>query len=154
MTGGAPVAVLRLAKVVSDGMPLIEGWVRDLGAGKPIRVFNDMTLAPTPTDLVSTAIAALLRDRARGFFQLTGPRDVSYADIGRFLSGYLGAAPQLINETSGRAAGLPEGATPKHTTLDSSAMRVHYGLEVPDVWAVVQRVAANAQNKVANSAAV
>jgi dTDP-4-dehydrorhamnose reductase len=154
MTKGAPVAVLRLAKVVSDGMPLIQGWVRELSAGKPIRVFNDMALAPTPTDLVCDAIAALLKDRARGIFQLTGPRDVSYADIGRFLAGYLDADPELVNEASASSVGLPEGATPKHTTLDSSALRVHYGLEVPDVWDVVQGVAANAQNKVGSPTAV
>jgi dTDP-4-dehydrorhamnose reductase len=154
MTNGAPVAILRLAKVVSGRMPLIEGWVRELSAGKPIRVFNDMPLAPTPTDLVCTAITALLRDRARGIFQLTGPRDVTYADIGRFLAGYLKADPQLVNETSARTAGLPEGATPKHTTLDSALLRVHYGLEVPDVWDVVRRVAANGQNKVASPTAV
>jgi dTDP-4-dehydrorhamnose reductase len=148
MANGAPVAILRLAKVVSDGMPLIQGWVRELSSGKPIRVFNDMALAPTPTDLVCSAIAALLQDRARGIFQLTGPRDVTYADIGRFLAGHLDADPQLVNETSAHSAGLPEGATPRHTTLDSSLMRVHYGLEVPAVWDVVQRVAAHAQNKV------
>jgi dTDP-4-dehydrorhamnose reductase len=154
MTNNAPVAILRLAKVVSDGMPLIEGWVRDLCAGKPIRVFNDMPLAPAPTDLACTAIAALLKDRAPGIFQLTGPRDVSYADIGRFLAGYLDADLQLVNETSARTAGLPEGATPNHTTLDSALLRVHYGLEVPDVWDVVQRVAAKAQNKLASPTAV
>jgi dTDP-4-dehydrorhamnose reductase len=150
MANGAPAAILRLAKVVSDRMPLIDGWVRDLAAGKPIRAFNDMPLAPTPTDLVCTAIAALLQDRARGIFQLTGPRDVSYADVGRFLAGYLDVAPQLVNETSAYSAGLPEGATPKYTTLDSSLLRVHYGLEVPDVWDVVQRIAANAQIKIAS----
>jgi dTDP-4-dehydrorhamnose reductase len=150
MGKGAPAAILRLAKVVSDRMPLIDGWVRELSAGKPIRVFNDMPLAPTPTDLICTAIAALLQDRARGIFQLTGPRDVSYAEIGRFLVGHLDADPRLVNETSALAAGLPEGATPRHTTLDSSLLRVHYGLEAPDVWDVVRRVAANAKIKVAS----
>ena len=150
LENGAPVAILRLAKVVSDTMPLIGGWIKDLTAAKPIRVFNDLTLAPTPTDLVCTAIAALLQDRARGIFQLTGPRDVSYADIGGFLAAYLGADPKLVNQTSARAAGLPEGATPPHTTLDSSLLRVHYGLEVPDVWDVVERVAANTRDQVAS----
>jgi len=154
LDNGAPVAILRLAKVVSDTMPLIGGWIKDLTAAKPIRVFNDLALAPTPTDLVCTAIAALLQDRARGIFQLTGPRDVTYADIGRFLAGYLGAAPQLVNETSARTAGLPEGTTPKHTTLDSSLLLVHYGLDAPDVWDVVQRVAANAESKVSSPTAV
>jgi dTDP-4-dehydrorhamnose reductase len=150
MENGAPVAIMRLAKVVSDTMPLIGGWIADLAAAKPIRVFNDLKLAPTPTDLVCTAISALLQDRARGVFQLTGPRDVTYADIGRFLAAYLAAEPALVTETSAREAGLPEGATPQHTTLDSSLLRVHYGLDVPDVWDVVERVATNTRNRVAS----
>jgi len=150
LDNGAPVAILRLAKVVSDTMPLIGGWIKDLAAAKPIRVFNDLALAPTPTDLVCTAIIALLQDRARGIFQLTGPRDVTYADIGGFLAAYLGADQKLVNQTSARAAGLPEGATPPHTTLDSSLLRVHYGLEVPDVWEIIERVAANTRDKVAS----
>ena len=150
MESGAPVAILRLAKVMSDTMPLVGGWIKDLTAAEPIRVFNDLALAPTPTDLACTAIAALLQDRARGIFQLTGPRDVTYADIGRFLATYLDADEKLVNETSARVAGLPEGSTPLNTTLDSSLMRVNYGLEVPDVWDVVERVAANTRDKVAS----
>jgi dTDP-4-dehydrorhamnose reductase len=150
LESGAPVAILRLAKVVSDTMPLIGGWIKDLTVAKPIRVFNDLALAPTPANLVCTAIAALLQDRARGIFQLTGPRDVTYAEIGRFLAAYLDADQKLVNQTSARAAGLPEGATPLHTTLDSSLLRVHYGLEVPDVWDVVERVATNSRDKVAS----
>jgi dTDP-4-dehydrorhamnose reductase len=150
MESGAPVAILRLAKVMSDTMPLIGGWIKDLTAAKPIRAFNDLALAPTPTDLVCTAIAALLQNRARGIFQLTGSRDVTYADIGRFLAAHLGADQKLVNGTSACAAGLPEGATPLNTTLDSSLLREHYGLEVPDVWEVVERVAANARDKVAS----
>jgi dTDP-4-dehydrorhamnose reductase len=150
MESGAPVAILRLAKVMSDAMPLIGGWIKDLTAAKPIRVFNDLALAPTPTDLVCAAIAALLQNRARGIFQLTGPRDVTYADIGRFLATHLDADQKLVNETTARAAGLPEGATPLHTTLDSSLLRVDYGLEVPDVWDVVERVVTNIRDKVAS----
>jgi dTDP-4-dehydrorhamnose reductase len=150
MESGAPVAILRLAKVVSDTMPLIGGWIRDLTAAKPIRVFDDLKLAPTPTDQVCTAIAALLQDRARGIFQLTGSRDISYADIGGFLAAYLDADQKLVHQTSAREAGLPEGATPLHTTLDSGRLRVHYGLEVPDVWDIIERVAANTRDQVAS----
>ena len=150
MDNGAPVAILRLAKVVSDTMPLIGGWIRDLTAAKPIRVFNDLALAPTPTDLVCTAITALLQDRARGIFQLTGPRDDTYADIGGFLAAYLDADQKLVTQASARDAGLPQGATPPNTTLDSSRLRVHYGLEVPDVWDVVERVATRARDRVAS----
>src|ERR1700681_1064183 len=150
LANGAPVAILRLAKVMSDTMPLIGGWVKDLTAAKPIRAFSDLAVAPTPTDLVCTAIAALLQDRARGIFQLTGPRDVTYADIGGFLAAYLDADQKLVTQASAREAGLPEGATPSNTTLDSSRLRVHYGFEVPDVWDVVERVATNARDRVAS----
>ena len=122
MTRGEPVAILRLAKVVSVGMPLIKGWKADLSAGQPIRAFHDMTLAPTPANLVSSAIGALLEDRANGIFQLTGPRDVAYAEVGRFLAAYLGASSSLIMQTSAREAGLPDGATPLNTTLDSESV--------------------------------
>ena len=150
LENGAPVAILRLAKVVSDTMPLIGGWIKELTAAKPIRVFNDLALAPTPTDLVCTAITALMQDRARGIFQLTGPRDVTYADIGGFLAAYLDADQNLVTQTSAREAGLPEGATPLNTTLDLSLLGVHYGLEVPDVWDVVERVTTNARDRVAS----
>jgi len=62
MECGAPAAILRLAKVVSPDMPLIRGWIDALRAGQPIHAFHDMTMAPTETEMVSAAIAALLRD--------------------------------------------------------------------------------------------
>jgi hypothetical protein len=48
-----------------------------------------------------------------------------------------GADPELV--TAGRAAdiGLPPGATPAHTTLDSSFLRDAHGIVVPDAIAVV-----------------
>lgn len=140
MARGAPVAILRLAKVVSPDMPLLAGWIADLSAGRPVRAFHDMTLAPTPTGLVCAAIGALLEDRASGIFQLTGPRDVTYAEVGRFLAGCLGADAALVKDVSARAAGLPEGATPHNTTLDSSLLREQYKIEAPDVWEVVRQV--------------
>ena len=51
---GAPVAILRLAKVVSKDMPLLCGWIDALAAGKPIRAFYDMTMAPAEIGMVST----------------------------------------------------------------------------------------------------
>jgi dTDP-4-dehydrorhamnose reductase len=140
MGRGAPIGILRLAKVVSPRMPLLQRWIADLANGKPISAFTDMTLAPTPMASVTSAISSLLSERASGIFQLTGPRDVSYADVGRFLAGRLGAQASLVQATSARAAGLPEGATPANTTLDSAALRHRFGLEVPDVWEVIESV--------------
>jgi dTDP-4-dehydrorhamnose reductase len=137
---GASVAILRLGKVVSPVVPLICGWIESLAAGKPIQAFHDMPMAPTPIDLVIHAIAALMGERLSGIYQLTGPRDATYAEIGRFLAGCIGADPKLVTELSARDAGLPEGATPRHTTLDSSALRDRYGLQVPDIWPIIEQM--------------
>jgi dTDP-4-dehydrorhamnose reductase len=142
MQGGAPVGILRLAKVVSPGMALLRGWVEALAQGKPIRAFQDMTMAPTPTELVATAIAALMNDRARGVFQLTGPRDVSYFDVGCRIAERLGVDPGLVSPAEAASIGMPPGSTPRHTTLDSSLLRERYGLIAPAPWSVLDPFAA------------
>jgi dTDP-4-dehydrorhamnose reductase len=145
MAQGAPAGILRLAKVVSTRMALLDGWIANLSVGKTIGAFADMTLAPAPTDLVCAAIIALLEDRQSGIFQFTGPRNVTYAEVGRFIAAYCNADPALVKETSARSACLPEGSTPANTTLDSALLRDRYGLEVPDVWQIVEQVAAAAR---------
>jgi dTDP-4-dehydrorhamnose reductase len=137
---GAPAAILRLAKVVSPQTALLRDWRAALAAGKPIRAFRDMTMAPAPMDLVARAIEALMRDRAAGVFQLTGPRDVTYGEVGRFLAERIGADPALVVRTSVKEAGLPAGIGPAHTTLDSSALRERYGIVVPDAWDVLDPI--------------
>jgi dTDP-4-dehydrorhamnose reductase len=140
MAPGAPVAILRLAKVVTSNMALIRGWVEALTAGKAIRCFYDMALAPVPINLVCAAIIALMSDQARGIFQLTGPADVTYAGVARFLADRLGADPSLVSETSAREANLPSGMTPRYTTLDSSVLQKRYGIFVPQMGAVIEQV--------------
>jgi dTDP-4-dehydrorhamnose reductase len=140
MADGAPLAILRLGKVVSPGMALIDGWIGQLAAGKSIRCFRDMMMAPTPTALVVQAIEALMAERRAGIYQLTGPRDVAYSEVGRFLARQIGADAGLVTEGSAAEAGVPEGATPPNTTLDSRRLSALYGLEAPDAWDVIEAV--------------
>jgi dTDP-4-dehydrorhamnose reductase len=142
MERGAPVAILRLAKVVSPHMSLIRGWIAALAAHHPIRAFRDMTMAPAESAMVSAAIAALMKDGARGVFQLTGPRDLSYADIGRYLAKTLGADPALVAENTTLDAGLPTGSARPHTTLDSSRLREAYGIAAPDIHMIIDSIIA------------
>jgi len=81
-----------------------------------------------------------MADRAAGVFQLTGPRDVTYAEVGQFLAERLHADPALVMHSSVKDAGLHAGIGPAHTTLDSSALRQRYGIAVPDAWDVLDRV--------------
>jgi dTDP-4-dehydrorhamnose reductase len=137
IAGGAPIGVLRLAKVISPGMALIATWARELSAGRPIRAFTDMTMAPIPVELVALSIARMMEDRLPVIAQLTGPRDVAYAEVGRFLAEKIGADPRLVEPVSALENGMPRGSTPRYTTLDSSYLATRYGLTVPDAFDVI-----------------
>lgn len=138
MARGAPLAILRFAKVTAARMPLFEHWIAALSARRAVEAFVDMTMAPTPIDLAVDAVAALLRARDTGIFQLTGPEDVAYAEIARYLARRLDRSAALIAPISAHTAGMPPGATPRHTTLDSSAMRERFGIAVPGPWTVIE----------------
>jgi len=148
MDRGAPIAILRLAKVVSSQTVPLRAWKASLAAGRPIDppAFHDMTMAPTPIGAVARAIEALMNDRASGIFQLTGPRDVSYFEAARFLAERLAADPALVVRASVAGAGLPPGAAPAHTTLDSSALRSRYGVAVPDSWEVLEALCSSSDS--------
>jgi dTDP-4-dehydrorhamnose reductase len=140
MRAGAPAAILRLAKVVSPGMALLRQWIASLDAGKPVRAFDDMMMAPTPVALVATAIERLLAVPQSGIFQLTGPRDIAYSDIAAHLARGVSADPGLVQRVSAYSADLPLGSTARHTTLDSSALREGFGIIVPDALAVIDEL--------------
>jgi dTDP-4-dehydrorhamnose reductase len=137
---GAPVAVLRLAKIVSPGMSLLRQWLASLANGDPIRAFDDMMMAPTPVALVATAVERLLVEPNPGIFQLSGPRDVAYSEVALHLAHRIGAHPALVESVSAYSAGLPPGSTARHTTLDSSALRERFGIVVPDAWEVIDEL--------------
>lgn len=137
MRDGAPVSILRLAKVVSPGMELLRQWIGSLRTGKPIRAFDDMMMAPTPVALVAEAIERLLSEPTAGIFQLTGPQDIAYSQVALHLARRIGADPALVEAVSAYSAGLPPGSTAPHTTLDSSALRQRFGIVAPDALEVI-----------------
>jgi dTDP-4-dehydrorhamnose reductase len=140
MRAGAPVTVLRLAKIVSPGMEILRQWIVSLAAGKSIRAFDDMMMAPTPVAVAAAAIERLLAEPNSGIFQLSGARDIAYSDVAAHLALSVAADPALVNPVSAYSAGLPPGSTAQHTTLDSSALRERFGIAVPDAWAVIDEL--------------
>ena len=133
MAEGAPIGILRLAKVVSPGMTLLRGWRSELAAKRRVRAFRDMNLAPVPIEMAALSVLHLMEDRRGVVAQLGGPRDVSYVELARALAQEIGADPGFVDPVSARDAGMPPGSTPRHTTLDSSYVASSYDLIVPDV---------------------
>lgn len=134
---GASVAILRLSKVIPPDFPLLQGWRAALTAGRPVRAFADMRLAPVPLALAADAICEIALRRACGLYQLSGPQDVTYLEAARRLAKRLGAPAHLVTPEAARDAGQPEGADAAHTTLDTSAIETLLGRAVPGPWEVL-----------------
>jgi hypothetical protein len=82
----------------------------------------------------------ILEDRLPVIAQLTGPRDVTYAEVGRFLAKKIVADPRLVESVSALESGMPRGSTPRNTTLDSSLISNRYGLTIPDAFDVIEKL--------------
>jgi len=140
MRAGAPVAILRMTKVLVAGMPLLRAWATRLAGGQAVEAADDMVMAPVPIDLAAAVIQRLVARGEPGVFQLSGPRDITYVDAGRHIATRIGAAPSLVRATPAAALDLPAGAAPRHTTLNSSTLTARFGITVADPLAVIDDV--------------
>ena len=140
MNAGAPVAILRLAKIVPPGLALLRQWEATLAAGRKVQAFYDMVMAPVPAAIVAAAIAALLSERGPGIWQLSGPNDISYTQIAAHIARRIAAPRHFVEPVAASSAGMPVGTTPRHTTLDSSRLCDRFGIAVPEPWSVIDEV--------------
>lgn len=134
------MSVVRFGKLLEPGNPLLAGWVRDLRAGKAVRPFRDLVLAPIS---VAFAVQVLMRTadlRVRGIVQASADRDVTYADVASYLARRLGVSDSLVQPTTSREAAFPQECVPRHATLDTSRLRDELGLTPPDIWATIDEV--------------
>jgi len=135
---GAPIAILRLARIVPPGWPLVRQWRDDLAATRVVRPFRDMMVAPTLDREAASAIVELLKSRQTGVWQLSGARDVSYGEVASFIADRIGADPGLVQPVLAASAGMPEGSIPRHTSLDCSALEQRFGIKPRDPWLVIE----------------
>jgi dTDP-4-dehydrorhamnose reductase len=138
---GDHAAVLRLTKVFAPRMPLLSGWRAALARGETIHPFSDLVLAPVPLPLVVHTLTRIASLRRPGIFQLSGSRDVTYAEAACHLAHRLGVDADLVQAVPSKQAGTILEALPAHTTLDTTRLRSELGLESPDVWQAIEYAA-------------
>ncbi|NQU61777.1 MAG: sugar nucleotide-binding protein [Rhodospirillales bacterium] len=137
---GNGAGVVRFAKVLDRGSKLLAGWIESLNKGKEISAFGDMTMAPVPLALAVDILAAATDKKFSGVLQVSGPKDISYADAARHIAKGLGKDPELVLETSARNAGIPKEQTPPFTTMDSRRLESDLGFHVPEPFAMLDEL--------------
>lgn len=129
------VAIVRLTKVFGPRVPLFEEWVRALRTGETIQPFWDMSLAPIPLSCVVSILRLLCDLRLPGILQVSGERDISYAEAARIGAELIGADLHLVQPIEG-ASRYPE-PIPRYTSLNTERLKSALGIEPPRVgWTV------------------
>ncbi len=139
---GAGTAVLRLAKVLSPALALLEDWRRALAAGRPIAPYHDMYLAPVTDRFVAELATRILAERRRGVFHASGDEDIPYVELGAAVARALGAPAALVRPAATDGRALPPETRPPHGTLDMALEERLWGLGPPSSRAVCADVAA------------
>jgi dTDP-4-dehydrorhamnose reductase len=139
--------VLRVSKVLFPDDNLIAGWLSGLENGEEIRAVSDMYQSPVSADLAARTMLALGENRKGGLFQLSATSDMSYLEIARYLAVSLSQNEAKVrglsrSELPGLAAtGLqPDQLSPRHTTLDCSALEKEFGIVSPTVTQTLKSV--------------
>lgn len=117
---GENIAIVRLGKVVGPHLPLLDGWMRDLRAGKPIHPFGDMRLAPITVDFAVNVLREVANRRATGVIHASSAGDITYSDAARLIALKLGADEKLVQPISARDANIEH--LPLHTALEGNTM--------------------------------
>lgn len=92
--------ILRITKVIHHDLPLMENWLAMLSNGDSVFVFADMTLSPINLDDVINKIDLLVKDKAKGIYQLSGEEDISYYEFAQAFAKENGFSERLVKEDS------------------------------------------------------
>lgn len=130
-------SIVRLTKVLGPKPPLFLEWVRRLRSGLPVEPFRDKVMSPVPLPFVIDVLRRLGDGNHGGILQVSGSRDVTYAEIAFHLASQVGAPASLVRPVDGRSRLLDPALAPDHTTLDTGRLESDLGMRPPDVWQTI-----------------
>lgn len=134
---GNLVSIFRLTKVLGPQMRLFQDWILALQNKKPIHPFSDKTVSPLPLSFAVEVLCRMAQKRIPGITQVSGDRDVTYAEIAYRLAGRLGVDRSLVAPILARESGLFLEHLPRHTTLDTARLVKELGMRPPEGWSTV-----------------
>jgi dTDP-4-dehydrorhamnose reductase len=107
---------VRLTKVVHPRFALFQQWRSELMQGNCIHPFSDMLFCPVDLKVVTEELWSLCSLFRRGFFQLSGDADLSYASAAQLLAQCLFIDQARVQPVTTAEAGYTT-YFPRHTSL-------------------------------------
>ncbi len=112
------VSIIRFSKVISQDMPLINGWINDLTLGKLIYPFADSVMSPISVVLAVELIIHVVKMKISGITQLSASYDITYYQAAKYIAEKLRLDFSLIRPVFYKDKGITY--SPNHTTLHMS----------------------------------
>jgi len=137
---GDAATIVRFAKVLAPGMPLITGWIEALRDGRQITAFSDLRMAPVALDDAVALLVALIDGTTSGIYQYSARADISYAEAAGHVAAALGAPRSAIVAASARDAGIPPEEITFFSSLESSRAEELLGRSAPDPFDTLDEV--------------
>ena len=104
--------IIRLSKVISPSLPLLEFWSRSLDRREPVRAFQDFFLSPIALSSSAKAILQISLGPTPGIFHLSASDAMSYFEVAQFIARRQDCETSLVQPASS-----PQSNTPGSTTL-------------------------------------
>jgi dTDP-4-dehydrorhamnose reductase len=126
-TLGPSVATVRLTKVFSQDLPLVQTWRRLLDQQSAVEAYTDYLCSPILLQTVVHCLAEVASRRLPGVWQLSARDEISYAEVARQVAMKIGVSASLI-----RPVRTPQDKLehlPVHVTLDVSLAVNDLGLQ-------------------------
>jgi dTDP-4-dehydrorhamnose reductase len=124
---------------------LVEWFLDELGAGRPVNGFQDVWFTPLTTTALAGALERLIERRARGIFHVAGAGCVSKYTFGVKLATAFGLAPELVRPASIAAVSL-RAPRPSRPCLDSSRYQALTGDRSPSLDETIEQLRAQHQS--------
>jgi len=137
---GKRVSIVRLTKIVHEGLPIFQRWSESLRNKEVIRAYTDMYFCPIlMQDLTRSLIAVALSNEC-GIFHVSGEEDITYYEAALALASTLGLSADLVEPYSSIVDGIKPEHILRHTSLDTSGLPIELGFVAPSSSKVLNNV--------------
>ena len=136
---GKSVSIVRFAKILGTRNPLFSDWIKALKENRPIHPFLNMFMAPVPLYFAVSVLSLVMKVQPYGILQVSGEKDVSYADAAFLAASVLDLDPGLIQPVDSVKEGGCREPAANHTTLNIDRLKSILKADPPDVrWTLTR----------------
>jgi dTDP-4-dehydrorhamnose reductase len=136
---GNSVSIVRITKVFGSSDPLLQNWIARLKHNQEIFPFLDKVVSPLYLPFVVQTFYQIAHKRLLGITQISGERDITYADLAYRLAQKLGVNSTLVRPIPVQQSGLSFENNPLHTTLDCTRLISELNVHL-SVWEAVDLI--------------